>query len=136
MNFGEKPATHVAGTIDEEARDFEKRQLRFEMNEYCTDIRDKGVPLTRCYWNQSALLQSEWDQSILGKYDGIPWMVVITGRGENGGIPMGFAIIMEHGHDFISDGAFVVLLPYTKAKLHSKVAEYDQADSPERSTWH
>ncbi len=55
------------------------------------------------------------------------WSFATSVRSENGVIHHGFRHFMEHGDDFISDGAFVVLLPYTKAKLHSKVAEYDQA---------
>ncbi len=71
MAFDEA-ATQVAGTEEEEARDRQKCQLRFTLNEYCTTMSDKDVLLTRCYWDQSALLQSEWDQSLLGNMRGFP----------------------------------------------------------------
>ncbi len=61
-------ATQVAGTEQEEARDRQRCQLRLTFNEHCTDMSDLNVPLTRCYWYQSALLQSECDLPLLGTY--------------------------------------------------------------------
>ncbi len=39
---------------------------------------------------------------------------------------MGIDDFMENADDFITDGALAILLPYSKAKFHSKMAEYDQ----------
>ena len=33
---------------------------------------------------------------------------------------------IDDADDFLTDGALAILLPYNKAKFHSKMAEYDQ----------
>ncbi len=117
----EEEAAPVAATDAEDARDLLKRQLRFTLNEYCTNMSDSNVPLTRCYWDQSAFLQSEWSQPLLGKYEGITWQNVAAREGtKNGVLPMGIDDFMENANDFLTDGALAILMPYSRAKFHSK----------------
>ena len=76
--------TPQGGQDLEDARDNEKIQLRFTHNEHTNNLSDKGAPLTRCYWDQSALLQSEWSEPILGKYEGLPWESTMELRNPHG----------------------------------------------------
>ena len=101
----EEEATPVAATELEDARDRLKCQLRFTLNEHCTTMCDNNVPLTRCYWDQSSFLQSEWDQPLLGKYEGIPWQGVASQEGtKNGVLPMCIDNFIENADDFVTDG--------------------------------
>ena len=101
------------------------------MNEYTNDRNDKDVPLTRCYWDQSALLQSEWSETILGKYEGLSIEGVLKLREKSGVIPLDWSTFLQYADLLVSEKAFAVLLPMDKAKLHSKVAFEDQQSLPQ-----
>ena len=95
-------------------------QIRFTMNSYTNDRNDKDLPLTRCYWDQSALLQSEWSETILGKYEGLPIEGVLKLREKSGVIPLDWSTFLQHADLLVSEKAFAVLLSMDKAKFHSK----------------
>ena len=57
------------------------------------------------------MLQSDWSEPILGKYEGLPWQSVLEMLSRSGVIPMDFVIYMNHADQFAFEGAFVILFP-------------------------
>ncbi len=105
---------------EEELRDREKLQLRFAQNDYTTVVSDKGVKLTRCHWDQSSLLQSEWDVPIMGKNEGLPWQSVEGMDDKRWVILMDRAAFLAHA--CTSTSACGILNPMSLAKLRDREA--------------
>ena len=48
--------------------DTQKMMLRLKVNDLLATQSSTGAKLLRCYWDQGALLASEWNVPLLGRY--------------------------------------------------------------------
>ncbi len=66
------------------------------MNETLTTYSLTGTKLLRCYWDQSALLQGEWNVPLLGKYEGLSIDSLINDPHKEGIILMHWDMFNEY----------------------------------------
>ena len=69
------------------------------------------MKLTRRYWDQSALLQGEWDVPILGRYEGLPLRSQVDeGEAKTGVILLDWDNFLANTKYSRSQNGFAVLL--------------------------
>ena len=74
----------------------QKNAFKFEVNEMLCTHALTGTKRLRCYWDQSALSQGEWDVPLLGKYQGISIESLINDPHKEGIILMHWDMFNEY----------------------------------------
>ncbi len=98
------------------------------MNSNLTTKGSNGAPLLRCYWDQGALRQAEWNVPVCGKYLIIILDSIISDEEKEGVILMDWHTWNEHAPWLASKIAFGVLQPMTKEGAFQKAFSLNVQD--------
>ena len=112
-----------------EAEDFDPSEdertmsFQFNQNALLTTHSTTGTKLLRCYWDQSALLQAEWNVPLLGKYENKDIDLWINSNEKEGVVLMDWDTFNQNAPKLHSIKAFGVLLPLTKEYIYFQSKE-------------